>query len=181
AYRIAAAALAVAALVVFALTRSDSPSRQPAATAPTPIVAPTPSARQSDTKVNVVCRLGAPVANDISAAIRHYFPHITIRNLGAYRCVRGSGASGRILFEAITGSYGGLNIDVETTLRGAGPGVNTGPQLGNDNRHNVLLARTEAIAVGLQVDVVAYGRAGRRPPVDAMRALGDFISLNVIL
>jgi hypothetical protein len=45
----------------------------------------------------------------------------------------------------------------------------------------MLLGRTEAVAAGLQVDVVAYGRRGAVAPLDAMRELGDFISLNVIL
>jgi hypothetical protein len=181
AYRLAAVTAVLVALATWALTRpSASPApREQAVASPSGARTPTPS--PSTQRVNVVCRLGAPVANDIYDAMRHYLPSIVIRNLGAFRCVRGAGASGRILFEAISGRYRGLNIDVETTLRvRAGEGASATPGLGAEPGY-VLLGRTEAVAAGLQVDVVAYGRRGAIAPLDAMRELGDFISLNVIL
>ena len=183
-HRIGAALVVLAALVVWGLTRPDDGTGHPAARAPrsTPVPSsPAPSATPSVQPRIIACRLGAPVANEIVTAMQHYLPTIKIDNLRAYRCVRGSGETGRIVFEAISGRVGALNIDVEATLRtGDHAGSIASPRLGAGAR-KVLLGRAESYAAGLQVAVNAYGRAGERAPSYAMRGLADFVSLNVIL
>jgi hypothetical protein len=186
-YRIGAVAIALSALVVWGLTRPDGAHQSVARPLPTPypsplFPSPTLPPQKPPPPSVIACQLGAPVANEIVTAMQHYLPTVRIDNLRAYRCVRGSGATGRIVFEAISGHVGRFNIDVEATLRtGDHAGVNASPRLGETAAHFVLLSRAEAVAAGLEVDVNAYGRAGEHPPVFAMRGLADFVSLNVIL
>jgi hypothetical protein len=85
-----------------------------------------------------------------------------------------------VVFEAISGRYHRLTIDVEAALRTNGPPV-VSPSLGSDGGRKVLVAQIEALAAGLKVDVNAWGKRGDRAPIDAMRNLADFVSLNVVL
>lgn len=184
--RVAAAVVVLAALVVWALTRPDAahhPAAAPATTAPETAPSARPSTGAAPGSVIALhCVTGAPLANELESAMWHYFRGIAIRNLGAYRCVRGSGPSGRVLFQAVTGRYRGVNIDLEARLRTAhGVGADISPRLGSAHGRYQLLAQIKAISVDLEVTVNAYGRPGARVPGDRMQRLCDFVSLNLVL
>lgn len=181
--RVLAVAVAAIAGLAWVLTRPDGGgvSGAPRATVtvrPSPIPSPTyPTALQT-----ISCRTGAPVTTDVASAMRHFLPALKVANLNAYRCVRGHGPGSRIVFEAVTGRFRGMNIDVEATRRGFGKPMPS-PHLGAEGGKYVELARIETVAAGLRVAVVDYARPGRHrvPPGDAMLRLADFVSLNVVL
>ena len=182
--RIAAVVAVLAALVVWAVTRPDGSGHRAAAArsgTPSP-AATTPPARHGGIVAEFTCTFGAPVDNEIESAMWHYFPGIAIRHLGVFRCARGSGPSGRVLFQAVSGRYHGVNIDLEARLRTA-HGVDAGmsPRLGSVHGRYPLLARIKAISVNLEVTVNAYGRPGAAIPGDRMQKLCDFVSLNLVL
>jgi hypothetical protein len=180
--RLAAAALVLGAVIAWAVTRPEEQPHRPAA-------APPPTAQSGGPAVRPVlirCQHRAPVATEVETAMVRYFPGIAIRNLQAFRCVRGHGASGRILFEAVSGHVpgprGGINLDVELTLRterGVDPAVS--PHLGAAGGRYELLGQIKAISVNLDVTVAAYGRRVSSAPVGPMRRLCDFVSLNIVL
>ena len=172
------------AVAVWALTRPSGQSGQTGNAAagtstPPPIVTVTPPATpaQADT---LTCEIGAPVTIAIAGAMKRYLPALQLGHLSVYRCVRGAAIDGRVVFEAVSGRYRGLNIDVETALSTDGAQA-ISPRLGAAGGRYVLVARIEAVAAGLKVAVSAWGRNGARAPVNAMRALADFVSLNVVL
>lgn len=113
--------------------------------------------------------------------MRRFLPGIRIRNLGAYRCVRRSAGSARIVSETVSGRYRGMVIGVETDLRGGAPGRPVPGLLDDGAGHGAVIARVETIAAGLHVAVTAYGTARDEPPDARLRDLADFISLNVVL
>lgn len=179
--RVAAALVVLAALVVWALTRPDGGHHRVAAAHPSASTAvePTPLPHAV---VAFRCAVGAPLNDEIESAMWHYFHGIAIRNLGVFRCVRGTGPSGRVLFQAVTGRYRGVNIDLEARLRtvhGVDPDLS--PHLGSAHSRYPLLAQIKAISVNLDVTVNAYGRPGAAVPGDRMQKLCDFVSLNVVL
>lgn len=181
-YRLLGAVVLVAALVAWMLTRPADRMAHPAALR-TSAPVPTASASKSDEPVTTTteCTFGAPVATEINRAMLRFLPGIRIRNLGAYRCVRGTGPSARIVYETITGRYRGVVIGVETDLPVKDP-IKPAPGLLDEGAgHGAVLARVEAIAAGLHVAVTAYGTARSVAPAGQMRDLADFISLNVVL
>jgi hypothetical protein len=180
--RTAALAVVLAALAAWVLTRPGGGPDQPTVVK---TVTPSPRATSTAPRAPVTtmteCRFGAPVATEINQAMLRFLPGIRVNNLGAYRCVRGSGSSARIVYEKITGAYRGVVIGVETDLPVRDP-VQPVPGLLDDGAgHGAVLARVEAIAAGLHVAVTAYGRERSVAPSEAMRRLADFISLNVVL
>jgi hypothetical protein len=178
-FRVAAAAIVVVAVVVWALTRPDD-NTAPTATKPTSVQST--FVRRSPTPVPDTrsCQLDAPVMIPIATAMKRFLPALDLADLAAFRCVRGAGIDGRVVFEAISGRYHRLNIDVEAALRTDGSPVMS-PSLGSDGGRKVLVAQIEVLAAGLKVDVNAWGKRGDRAPIDAMRDLADFVSLNVVL
>lgn len=178
-YRVAAGVLVLVAVVVWALTR---PSGQPpiGVAQPAPKPPPTTATTTPPPPDTLMCEVGAPVTIAIATAMKRYLRALDLANLSVYRCTRGGAMDGRIVFEAISGHYHHLNIDVEAALRTDGPQASS-PRLGADGGRFVLVARIEAIAAGLKVDVSAWGKPGARAPIDAMRNLADFVSLNVVL
>jgi hypothetical protein len=179
--RVGAALAVLAALVVWALTRPEGTDHRAAAAHPS-TSAPAVTTPGPVTVVAFHCTMGAPLDNEIESAMWHYFHGIAIRNLGVFRCIRGSGPSGRVLFQAVSGRYHGVNIDLEARLRTVhGVGADLSPHLGSAHSRYPLLARIKAISVNLDVTVNAYGRRGAAVPGDRMRKLCDFVSLNVVL
>jgi hypothetical protein len=179
-YRVAAGALVLVGVIVWALTRptdTTPTSAAPPSTVSSPSVAHTPAVVEQGT---LTCQTDAPVNIPIASAMKRYLPALDLSTLTAYRCVNGGAIDARTMYEAITGRYHHLNIDVEAALRSDGPQVNS-LRLGAENGRYVLVARIEALAAGLKVDVSAWGTRGARPPIDAMRRLADFVSLNVVL
>jgi hypothetical protein len=180
--RVAISLAVIAALVIWAATRPDgSRHHQTAAATPSTssstVISPAPPMLLA-----VHCAVGAPLANEIESAMWHYLHGIAIRNLGVYRCERGAGPSGRVLFQAVTGRYRGVNVDLEARLRTAnGVGPDVSPHLGSVHGRYPLLAQIKALSVNLEVTVNAYGRRGQQLPLDRMRRLCDYVSLNLIL
>jgi hypothetical protein len=179
--RLAAAVAVLVALVVWAVTRPEGGARRVSVADP-PASAPASTPQPPDTVVAFHCEVGAPLDNGIESAMWHYFRGIAIRNLGVFRCERGSGPSGRVLFQAVSGRYHGVNIDLEARLRTA-HGVDAGvsPHLGSVHGQLPLLAQIKAISVNLEVTVNAYGAPGAAVPGDRMQKLCDFVSLNLVL
>ena len=177
-YRVAAAAIVVVAVVVWALTRPDD-NTAPTATRPTSVQSTFVRRSPPPTLVpdTVSCETGAPVFIPIATAMKRYLPAIDLANLTVYRCVRGGAIDSRVVYEAISAHYHHLTIDVEAALRTDGPPV-ISP---GHSRNKVPVARIEALAAGLKVDVTAWGARDARAPIDAMRSLADFVSLNVVL
>ncbi len=181
-YRFAAAALVLVAVIAWALTRpadnmttgASKPSTSPTDVPTTLVPTSTPATVGTDI---LVCQTDAPVMIPIASAMKRYLPAIDLANLTAYRCTRGGGMGGQVVSEGISGRYHRLSIDVEATLRTEVGGAIATPPDGN----RVLVARIEALAAGLKVNVSAWGRRGDRAPIDAMRSLADFVSLNVVL
>jgi hypothetical protein len=178
--RVAAGVAVAAAALAWALTRPDG-----GATTAAPRPTPTPTAHPSRAQLGpttVRCGTGGPVTTELASAMQHFLPAVKIDNLRVYRCVRGSGPDGRIIFEAVSSRYRGMNIDVEAALRGAHP-PEVPPQLGAEGGRFVVHARIDTIAAGLEVSVVDWARPGdhRPPPAAALTRLADFVSLNVIL
>jgi hypothetical protein len=179
--RVAAALAVVAALVVWAATRPDDTHHKSVAAPPTPTpsvtVVPAPPMMLA-----VHCAVGAPLATELQSAMWHYLHGIAIRNLGVYRCVRGAGPSGRVLYQAVSGHYHGVNVDLEARLRTAnGVGADVSPRLGSVHGKYPLLAQIKAVSVNLEVTVNAYGHRGQQLPLNQMRRLCDFVSLNLVL
>ncbi|HEY2298109.1 MAG TPA: hypothetical protein VGH43_10310 [Jatrophihabitans sp.] len=180
--RVAAALAVIAALVIWAATRPDGSRRHETAAAKPSASSSTAVSPAPSILLAVHCEVGAPLANEIESAMWHFLHGIAIRNLGVYRCERGAGPSGRVLFQAVTGRYRGVNVDLEARLRtvhGVGPDVS--PHLGSVHGRYPLLAQIKALSVNLEVTVNAYGHRGQQLPLDRMRRLCDYVSLNLIL
>jgi hypothetical protein len=181
-YRFAAAAAVLIAVIAWALTRpadnttpsASKPSTSPTTVPTTLVPSSTPSTLGTDI---LVCQTDAPVMIPIASAMKRYLPGLDLAGLTAYRCTRGGGMGGQVVSEGISGRYHRLRIDVEATLRTEVDASIASPPEGS----RVLVARIEALAAGLKVDVSAWGRRGGRAPIDAMRSLADFVSLNVVL
>ena len=105
---------------------------------------------------------------------------LNLATLKVERCSSGATMGGRTVFEAVSGRYHRLNIDVEAALPTDGPQA-VSPRLGADHGRYALVARIQAIGAGVKVAVSAWGEPGARAPIDAMRHLADFVSLNVVL
>lgn len=179
-YRVAAAALVAVAVIVWALTRpSGTPTNNAAQPTNSPSVL-TPTAARSSGPATLTCEVDAPVTISIAAAMKRYLPALDLANLNVYQCTSGGTMGARIVFEAISGRFHQLNIDVEAALRTDGTQA-ASPRLGSDGGRYVIVARIEALAAGMKVDVTAWGKRGARAPIDAMRNLADFVSLNVVL
>ncbi len=181
-YRLAAAAVVLLAVIAWALTRpADNTATGGSKPSTSPTYVPTTFAASSASATAgtdiLVCQTDAPVMIPIASAMKRYLPALDLADLTAYRCTRGSGMGGQVVSEGISGRYHRLSISVEATLRTeVDTPIATPPDAGK-----VLVARIEALAAGVKVDVSAWGRSGDRAPIDAMRNLADFVSLNVVL
>ncbi len=122
------------------------------------------------------------MTTELASAMQHFLPTLRVDNLRVYRCVRGRGPAGRIVFEAVSSSYRGQHIDVEASVRGVGDSVDS-PHLGATGPRYVMVARIDALAAGTRVSVIDWAPRGShaRVPGDEMSKLADFVSLNVIL
>ena len=180
-YRFAAGALVLIGVIAWALTRPGNDTTPtgaaPPSTSPSSSVARTPAVVGQGT---LTCQTDGPVNIPIAAAMKRYLPALNLATLSAIRCVTSGAIDARTMYEAISGHYHHLTIDVEAAPRSNGPQAIT-PRPRPENGRYVLVARIEALAAGLKVAVSAWGRRGARAPIDAMRNLADFVSLNVVL
>lgn len=179
--RVLGAGIVLVAALIWGLTRPDGGGGS-AAPRPTPS-GQSPSRPVAPASGEIRCRTGAPVTDELASAMRHFLPALKVANLSVYRCVRGGGPKGRVVFEAVSGAWHGQNIDVEVSVRGAGVPAES-PRLGSHNGSYVTIARIETLAAGLHVAVVDWAPPNLlqpHVPGDAMGKLADFVSLNVVL
>lgn len=182
ALRVLGAVVALVAALLWVLTRPDGGGVS-GAPRPTPSGHTSPSRSTPPSRTAVSCRTRAPVTDELASAMRHFLPALKVANLSVYRCVRGAGPQGRVVFEAVSGAWHGQNIDVEVAVRGVDAPAES-PRLGSHNGSYVTVARIETVAAGLHVAVVDWAPPNLlRPdvPGDAMGRLADFVSLNVVL
>jgi hypothetical protein len=180
--RVLGAVIVLVAALIWGLTRPDGGG---VSGAPRPTPSGPAATRLPPQPANgeIRCRTRAPVTDELASAMRHFLPALKVANLSVYRCVRGGGPKGRVVFEAVSGAWHGQNIDVEVSVRGAGVPAES-PRLGSHNGSYVTVARIETLAAGLHVAVVDWAPPNLlRPhvPGDAMGKLADFVSLNVVL
>jgi hypothetical protein len=180
--RVLGAVIVLVAALIWVLTRPDGGGVS-GAPRPTPSGQARTSPPPHRANGEIRCRTGAPVTDELASAMRHFLPALKVANLSVYRCVRGGGPDGRVVFEAVSGAWHGQNIDVEVAVRGSGVPAES-PRLGSHNGSYVTVARIETLAAGLHVAVVDWAPPNLlRPhvPGDAMGKLADFVSLNVVL
>lgn len=166
--RAATVVVVLAAVAVWALTRTD-PVRRPAPASPRPTTASTPAPEV------IACHAGRP-SPDLTAPMARYLNGLAVTSLAGFRCVR----AGKTVFESISGHYHSVDIELQAVVRGIGA-ENLSLHAGNERSRMMVVARLEALTAGLHVIVLAYGRHGAVPPIPAMRRLVDYVSLNVVL
>ena len=180
-YRFVAGALVLAAVIVWVLTRpSGQPTSSVAQSAPPSSLVPRTTTASSPGPNSLFCDTDAPAPIAIAGAMKRQLHSLDLATLKVERCTSGGTMDGRTVFEAVSGRYHRLNIDVEAALPTDGPQA-VSPRLGADHGRYALVARIQAIGAGVKVAVSAWGEPGARAPIDAMRHLADFVSLNVVL
>jgi hypothetical protein len=166
----------LAVLVAVAITAAWVASRPSGA--PRRTAAPLPAVTSGHTVIN--CRMGAPVVDEIAAAMRRFLPGIVIDNLAANRCIRRGEQEPRVVAESVTGTVGGVGIDVEVSLRTVRfapvldapvPSINPATRLGT----------IETESAGVRVRASVTGPPGSRVPMLKLQRLADFLSLNLFL
>jgi hypothetical protein len=169
------ALLVLASVAAWVGTRPSGPKPQPSITMPRAAATVTVPNRAA-----VFCRSGAPVLDEIATAMHRFLPGVKIDNLAANRCVREVDGEQRVVAETVTGSLGGVIIQVELSVRNVDfapvlvppvPGLNPATLLGS----------VEVESAGLKAYATVTGSPGHHAPMQRLRRLVDYLCLNTVL
>ncbi|HEY7007530.1 MAG TPA: hypothetical protein VH395_01240 [Jatrophihabitantaceae bacterium] len=178
----------VALLVVLAAvgawvgTRPSGRAARTGAVAPpvATVTAPAAAPATATSRAAVFCRSGAPVMDEIASAMHRFLPGVKIDNLAANRCIRDVHGEQRVVAESVTGTLGGLVVQIQVSVRNVDfapvlvppvPGLNPATVLGS----------VEVESAGLKAYATVTGSAGHRAPVLKLRRLVDYLCLNTVL
>ena len=169
ALRSAAAAIAVAGVLAWGVTR---PAADPGAR-PTPV--PTaPSSSPAYGSTLIVCTRGVVPNPDLSHAMLRYLPGIELDLGDTQRCVRGTGENRHVVAEELEGRYRGAVVQLDVRARTA-PGLAPGAAA----RNAAGPGSVEIEGPGLVATVLVFGE--RPVPPLQLQRLATYITLNLAL
>jgi hypothetical protein len=174
--RVVAGLLVVLAIAAWVGTRPSGRTKAPSAG---PVVTVTAASRPTAGPA-VICRAGAPVADEIGSAMHRFLPGIKVDNLSANRCIRRVGGEARVVSESVTGRVGALLVEVELSVRNVDFAPLLKPPVPGINPETVL-GSVEVESAGLKGYATITGPAGHHTPMVRLRGMVDFLCLNTVL
>lgn len=181
-------ALAVVVLMAWAATRpsrttrpsSDGPkTAEPASSAAPPSL--TAPRRVGAGSGITMCAAEVSDLAGLSAAIRKELPGIALDGGSSLTCGEGNGAGRRVVFESVTGTFHGVEIEVDLTARRTGSAFTAVSAPLHARGGRPLIGSMQSESAGLTVNANAYARSGTLAPMSRLRALADYLSLYFVL